>query len=514
MPAIKEKKNVLLFTGHLVDGANRLKKRFAGKSVSQVRSLMKVYLDEEYRLQPPKVAVCSLGAGGDIIFADEVLKKGTPLVIFLPFDKERFKAESVSYPKDLNSDETDVWGEEFERILSLAESVIYSEESGNSENPFERCNNSMADYALDAANGDKDFVSVFALLRPEEQKLKGGTAHFVEELKKKGIPVQMIWPEPGKDMAEEMNKLNLMIPVFGYLDSSASFYQGRWKNRLKIGLIILAIIAVSDAFVTSPEYLFWGYGNFVRQSAILITLAGIFITLHMQLSDKTSFGQWTQNRAKAEQIRSEIWFYLINIHNENNRSGSYGEGEFEKYIKQMRPFTWHGYTINLKRLIRLKQFVLQLSVIEKTDFYKKNRLIDQLQYFTKKHTYFTKRLYVYKAATYLFLSISVTWGLFMLISEFISLPSLFMDISPVGTMISFIALVSTYAESNNSKEMEYKYQQMADGIESLNKKSELIMNIDELEAFVKECEIFLRTQNNEWSLKRLKQDNKGGGILE
>jgi hypothetical protein len=168
----------------------------------------------------------------------------------------------------------------------------------------------------------------------------------------------------------------------------------------------------------------------------------------------------------------------------------------------------------LKRLIRLKQFVLQLSVIEKTDFYKKNRLIDQLQYFTKKHTYFTKRLYVYKAATYLFLSISVTWGLFMLISEFISLPSLFMDISPVGTMISFIALVSTYAESNNSKEMEYKYQQMADGIESLNEKSELIMNIDELEAFVKECEIFLRTQNNEWSLKRLKQDNKGGGILE
>lgn len=514
MPAIEEKKTVLLFTGHLIDGANRLKKRFAGKSVSQVRSLMKIYIDEEYRIRPPDMAVCSLGAGGDIIFADEVLKKGTELVIFLPFDKERFKTESVTYPKDLSSDETVDWGEEFERILSLAETVIYSDETGSIENPFERCNNAMADFALDAANGDRDFVSVFALLRPEEQKLKGGTAHFVEELKKNGIPVQMIWPEPGKNMAAEINKLNLMIPVFGYLDSSASFYQGRWKSRLKIGLIILAVIAVSDAFVTSPEYLFWGYGNLIRKSAILITLAGIFITLHMQLSDKTSFGQWTQNRAKAEQIRSEIWYYLINIRTENNRSGSYGEGEFEEYVRIMRPFTWRGYMVNMKRLIRLKQFVLHLSIAEKTDFYKKNRLIDQLHYFTKKHTYFTKRLYVYKAATYLFLALSVSWGLFMLISEFITMPSLFVDISPIGTMISFIALVSTYAESNNSKEMEYKYQQMADGIELLNKKSEQIMNSSELEAFVKECEIFLRTQNNEWSLKRLNQDNKGDGTLE
>lgn len=69
-------------------------------------------------------------------------------------------------------------------------------------------------------------------------------------------------------------------------------------------------------------------------------------------------------------------------------------------------------------------------------------------------------------------------------------------------MISFIALVSSYSEANNSKEMEYKYQQMNEGMVQLKKRSTMITEHQQFDEWVKDCETFLRTQNNEWSLKR------------
>lgn len=74
--------------------------------------------------------------------------------------------------------------------------------------------------------------------------------------------------------------------------------------------------------------------------------------------------------------------------------------------------------------------------------------------------------------------------------------------SPLGMMISFIALVSSYSEANNSKEMEYKYQQMNEGMVQLKKRSTMITEHQQFDEWVKDCETFLRTQNNEWSLKR------------
>ncbi len=109
---------------------------------------------------------------------------------------------------------------------------------------------------------------------------------------------------------------------------------------------------------------------------------------------------------------------------------------------------------------------------------------------------------LYKYATLLFLTVSITWGVLKMIAEFNPKLSFFMDMSPLGMMISFIALVSSYSEASNSKEMEYKYGQMSDGTISLRKESSDVKNDSSLDEWIKRCETFLRTQNNEWSLKR------------
>src|SRR6056297_1478583 len=155
MTANREEKRVLIFTGHLIDAAGREEKRFTVGMLEEARRLIRTYLDEEILHDAPDVAVTSLGAGGDMIFADEVLKSGIPLIVFLPFEKERFVEESVSYKKVEEGTESGRWTQEFKRILERAERVIYSDEEPTEKNPFEACNNAMRDYALAEAGGER-----------------------------------------------------------------------------------------------------------------------------------------------------------------------------------------------------------------------------------------------------------------------------------------------------------------------------------------------------------------------
>src|SRR6056297_3626101 len=168
MTADRKNKRVIIFTGHLIDTAGRAEKRFSIGMQEEARRLVRISLDEELRHDAPDVAVTSLGAGGDMIFADEVLKSGIPLVVFLPFEKERFLKESVSYKKMETVDQSGRWTHEFERILKQADRVIYSTQESDESNPFEACNRAMLEYALTEAREDRELVSAMALMRPQE----------------------------------------------------------------------------------------------------------------------------------------------------------------------------------------------------------------------------------------------------------------------------------------------------------------------------------------------------------
>ncbi|MFM9837034.1 MAG: DUF4231 domain-containing protein [Cyclobacteriaceae bacterium] len=495
---------VLLFTGHLVDSVDRPEQRFPHESLEEARKLLSVYIDQALRTQSYSLAVSSLGAGADMLFADEILKRGIPLTVFIPFEKERFITASVDYLKGMPDENPEAWREEFERILSLAKEVKYIEQKDAGSHAYARCNSEMLEYAIQKSNNEKGQVSAMALMKPDEKIIEGGAAHFVQEIKKKEIPVQIVWPDTSITKLEEIEQLNSFVPIFGQLDAHASRYQNRWRKRLKMTLIILATVAFFDAFVTVPDYFLIGNGQIVRMVSLVISAAGAFLTLQLQLSDKTSLSQWTTSRAKAEQIRSEIWFYLFNYWSENNRFGPYTESEFEIYTKHLAPSSWQGDVIDVNKLIGLKQKVILFSEIDKISYYRKYRLDDQLVYFKKKKQYFTNRIRIYKTATLLFLSISIVWGICKMVAEFNPSLSFFMDMSPLGMMISFIALVASYAEANNSKEMEYKYEQMGDGLALLIKGSNSVKDHGAFDLWVKECETFLRTQNNEWSLKREK----------
>lgn len=298
----------------------------------------------------------------------------------------------------------------------------------------------------------------------------------------------------------ELNNLKELIPSFASFDEKAIDNQKRWKSRFHISLAILATIAFFDTFVTAPDHFLFDYGKEVRVFSMISSILGVFITFRLQVSHRARYRNWTENRAKVEQIRSEIWYFLFDLWSENNKQGPYTMGEFKAYISRLNASG--SSEINESLLQQLKETVQGMSAKQKVLNYRDSRVNQQIFYFKNRSNRLVKLRRRCKSLTLVFLLFSFGWGIVKLIGEFYKVPQLFTDISPLGMMISFIALASTYVEGNNMDEMEFKYSQMSKGLGTLNKDGDEITTNENFNSWVKGCEMFLRAQNNEWSLKR------------
>lgn len=95
--------SVLAFAGHIVDQPNREKPRFP-ISDGLLESRLAEEIKQNLRTLRPIVAYCSLAAGSDIIFAEQVLRFPTriELHVVLPFDFEVFLRRSVDFDQHPN----------------------------------------------------------------------------------------------------------------------------------------------------------------------------------------------------------------------------------------------------------------------------------------------------------------------------------------------------------------------------------------------------------------------------
>ncbi len=193
MPADKRNvsnKFILLFTGHLLDAANRKDSRFTHHMLEDARSLISIYIDKVLLTKNISCAVCSLAAGGDMLFADEILKRKIPLTVFIPFEKEHFITTSVNYLKGMPDENPEEWRNEFERLLLQVTDLKYLDHTETTGQAYSDCNKEILEYALTQR---EENVLALALMRHDEEAAAGGTAHFVKEIKKQNITVDIVW---------------------------------------------------------------------------------------------------------------------------------------------------------------------------------------------------------------------------------------------------------------------------------------------------------------------------------
>jgi hypothetical protein len=170
-------RNVLLFSGHMIDAPGRKQPRFPAARESIARDAIVDTLTQSGAGRDD-LAICGGACGGDLIFAEACLGRGTGLELYLPFEEPTFLAESVDFA-GAN------WHDRFLAAASKATMHVAPAELGPlrpGEEPYERNNMWMLESA--ARFGPEKIVFI-CLWDGQGGDGPGGTRHLMEEVRRK-----------------------------------------------------------------------------------------------------------------------------------------------------------------------------------------------------------------------------------------------------------------------------------------------------------------------------------------
>ncbi len=176
-----EPRQVVLFSGHMIDRPDRPKPRFPAAMESEARQKIEEVLD---RLSPCNNCLAiapGAACGGDILFIEACLQRNIKVEVFLPFYQAEFIQESVSFAGD-------DWVARFYQIQNHPNVTIHLQperlgEVPQGENPFER-NNRWALYSTLMYGIDR--VRLVVLWDGKGGDAPGGTGDMVQQVRQLG----------------------------------------------------------------------------------------------------------------------------------------------------------------------------------------------------------------------------------------------------------------------------------------------------------------------------------------
>jgi hypothetical protein len=177
-------RRIVLFSGHMIDdpqvrGEGKPKpSRFPASKVEAARLAIAAQLDR-IGAGPGDLALCGGACGGDLLFAEECLKREMSLEVRLPKRIPQFLAESVTF-----ADPDQQWYDRFQWVKNhIASSVfVMPDEIGPSPDPdlvHDRNNRWQLHSALSL---DLDNLHLLTLWDGKGKEGPGGTQHMVERI--------------------------------------------------------------------------------------------------------------------------------------------------------------------------------------------------------------------------------------------------------------------------------------------------------------------------------------------
>ena len=174
----------ILFTGHMIDKADRALPRFSPSKEGVVRKKIKEQLLKVKHAVKEKLKGIAGGAcGGDILFHELCLELNITSEIFLALPVNDFKKSSVSFAgKD--------WEDRYESLIKkLPVHFLPQSNENNINNVWERANMWMLESAL--KNGGKN-MTLIALWDGKAGDGGGGTEHMIKVAKEHGARTKII----------------------------------------------------------------------------------------------------------------------------------------------------------------------------------------------------------------------------------------------------------------------------------------------------------------------------------
>ncbi|MBK8816320.1 MAG: hypothetical protein IPN42_12850 [Methylococcaceae bacterium] len=176
-------RQILLFSGHMIDAPGRTLPRFPlNKATIAEAEIMRVLdkLDANHE----DLALTQGASGGDLIFAECCQAKNVNIQFLQPFTEQTFIEQSVIPSEgDWHNRYLVVKKKAAIQVRAMPEAFLI-----DNGNPFEACNEWLLETALDYGAEKVRFI---CLWNGEGGDGAGGTAHMVEQVQKSGGSV--IW---------------------------------------------------------------------------------------------------------------------------------------------------------------------------------------------------------------------------------------------------------------------------------------------------------------------------------
>lgn len=174
-------RQVLLFSGHLVDAPDRAQARFPPEKVGAAARRIAAEL-ERLDAGPADLAITQGAAGGDLLFAEACLARRVPLQLMLPLPEDQFIAQSM-----LPCIDGAAWRDRYLAVrarltlpLLQADAVLGPLPAG--ADAFERANRWLLDSALAHGARRLRFITLWDGAGGDGP---GGTRHMVDEVRQR-----------------------------------------------------------------------------------------------------------------------------------------------------------------------------------------------------------------------------------------------------------------------------------------------------------------------------------------
>ena len=200
---------VCVFSGHMLDKAERNTSRFQLADIERVQSEIRLFFDSTLI----GVAFSSAACGSDILFLEEAISRGIETVIVLPFSPANFKKTSVSFAGQ-------DWEERFDHVLDAASNVINlnDDPTASGSIAFTYANRYLDGVALLRAQALETETCCLVVWDRSEPRIVGGTSEIASHWKKRNENLSVIdvgdQSTPAKSTPPEKLTKTLVSVVF------------------------------------------------------------------------------------------------------------------------------------------------------------------------------------------------------------------------------------------------------------------------------------------------------------
>jgi len=179
-------RNVLLFSGHMIDAPGRKEPRFPpNKEPVVADALAKLLNSPDVAANSNDLAICGGACGGDLLFAEACLARRTSLEFYIPFDENKFLVDSVDFAGD-------DWRSRYFAAKSKGVLHVAPDELGPlapNVDPYERNNLWMLERAARFGAARMIFI---CLWNGEGGDGPGGTKHLMDAARRNSAPVHWL----------------------------------------------------------------------------------------------------------------------------------------------------------------------------------------------------------------------------------------------------------------------------------------------------------------------------------